>query len=534
MADKNQLRLFYKGTEAWNKWRENNPIVKIDLSNIHFQLDDLRTTNLRYVNLRYADLRHTNFSDIDLRNADFQKADLTNAILRNTDLSNADLRGVTLIKADLTGANLNFADLSEADLRDALLHKSKYHKARFRSAVLTAVNLSSADLSNIDLRNADLQKTNLANVSLRNADLRNANLREAVLHNANLRGADFSGADLSGANMAASQVLDSTFDRVTLTGACIANWQVGSSTKLNGVSCDYVFRRFDSDLQKFTNRLPANEQTLFAPSEFERWAKVRENVLETIDLTFTEGINWQAFFRSFQELRHNRPDEDISIQAMERKGNIFVVRLEVEAEADRAAIETEVKQLYAQQLTALEAQYEERLQLQGVQIEAAKQTIESERRDKATLMGIMATMAENQGSKYDMRGTQFAGGFAETVQGDQVGGIINNYGQNANDIIRLLTSLRTLAQAFPENQQEDVLMELDDLEADLEKPQKQEPKRIGKRLQRLIAAGTAAATFATGAATFSSDINKFTGNVLDLADKIGLHRDEIQLNQEAP
>ena len=30
------------------------------------------------------------------------------------------------------------------------------------------------------------------------------------------------------------------------------------------------------------------------------------------------------------------------------------------------------------------------------------------------------------GSRYDLRGAQFAGGFAETVKGDQVGGVINN------------------------------------------------------------------------------------------------------------
>ena len=36
-------------------------------------------------------------------------------------------------------------------------------------------------------------------------------------------------------------------------------------------------------------------------------------------------------------------------------------------------------------------------------------------------------MAEkDSGSKYDLRGAQFAGGFAETVQGNQIGGTINN------------------------------------------------------------------------------------------------------------
>ena len=63
---------------------------------------------------------------------------------------------------------------------------------------------------------------------------------------------------------------------------------------------------------------------------------------------------------------------------------------------------------------------------------------------------------------------------------------------------------------------------------DLKAPEKQEPKRIGKRLQRLIAAGTAAATIAGGAATFSGDINEFTDNVLELAEKVGLSRDVAQ------
>jgi hypothetical protein len=47
-------------------------------------------------------------------------------------------------------------------------------------------------------------------------------------------------------------------------------------------------------------------------------------------------------------------------------------------------------------------------------------------------------MATDQGSKYNLQGAQFAGGFAETVQGNQIGGVINNYGQKAEDIIRLL------------------------------------------------------------------------------------------------
>ncbi|MBD1877221.1 hypothetical protein H6F75_27440 [Nodosilinea sp. FACHB-131] len=167
------------------------------------------------------------------------------------------------------------------------------------------------------------------------------------------------------------------------------------------------------------------------------------------------------------------------------------------------------------------------------------------------LLDIIKALSQNQAPKYDLRGAQFAGGFAETVQGNQIGGTVQNFhgpvgnvaganygsmtahiNQNSNDITYLLTALREAAQQFPEEQKDEALMELDDLESDLKAPKKQEPKRIGKRLQRLIAMGTAAKTLASGAATFSGDINEFIGNVMELAEKVGLSQDAVQLQKE--
>ncbi|MEA5450015.1 hypothetical protein VB780_15650 [Leptolyngbya sp. CCNP1308] len=281
------------------------------------------------------------------------------------------------------------------------------------------------------------------------------------------------------------------------------------------MECDYIFRTFDDEAYKFSGRLPVDPKSTFAPGEFTQRFQIIASALETIDITFTEGIDWQAFFQSFQDLRDSRPNEDISIQGMERKGNAFVVRLEVEAEADKAAIETEVKQRYAHQLAALEAQYQERLRLQSDEIATYRQT-------QSSLLHIVQTMAEKDSISQTFHGP--VGNVAGTNQG-QMTAYIN---QNNEAISQLIAALRASAQTFPPEQKDDVLMELDDLEGDLSKPEKQEPKRIGKRLQRLIAAGTAAATLAGGAATFSGNVNDFTANVLELGEKIGLSRDEIQ------
>ena len=65
--------------------------------------------------------------------------------------------------------------------------------------------------------------------------------------------------------------------------------------------------------------------------------------------------------------------------------------------------------------TAVSAEYRELLAEYRRQLDAQRQQIEA-------LQTIIQTLSETQGPRYDLRGAQFAGGFAETVEGDQIGG----------------------------------------------------------------------------------------------------------------
>ncbi|GEM_PF-842496 len=411
------------------------------------------------------------------------------------------------VDIDLSQADLSQADLSQADLRLADLRSANLNKARLRSAKLASAKLCSADLCSADL----------SYVNLSFADLNSADFSSAHLHGADLSYANLNCANLSDANLDESQVLYTDFTQATLTGACIADWQIGSSTILEDVKCDYIFRTYDDMEYEFLGRLPVDPESTFAPGEFTQLFQVIASALETIPITFTEGIDWQAFFQAFQDLRTSCPGEDISIQGMERKGDAFVVRLEVNAEADKAAIETEVKQRYAHQLAALEAQYQERLRLQSEEIAHHRQT-------QSSLLHIVQTMAEKDSISQTFHGP--VGNVAGSNQG-QMTAYIN---QNNEAISQLIAALRASAQTFPPEQKDDVLMELDDLEGDLSQTDKQSPKRIGKRLRRLIAAGTAAATLASGTATFAGNVNEFTDHVFELGEKIGLAREAIQGN----
>jgi hypothetical protein len=83
MADKEHFELAMRDVNAWNKWREENPKEKPDLS---------------FAVMRGADLMLANLSGALL-----YEADLVLANLRGADLRHADLRGANLVGARLIG-----------------------------------------------------------------------------------------------------------------------------------------------------------------------------------------------------------------------------------------------------------------------------------------------------------------------------------------------------------------------------------------------------------------------------------------------
>lgn len=353
-------------------------------------------------------------------------------------------------------------------------------------------DFAGADLSGVNFSGKDLSGANFTGTNFQGADLSNAN---------------FEGADLQNANLMAAQVFQTGFKRAQLTGACIADWHISSSTKLEEVKCDYIFCAYDSERHEFTRRLPVDPESNFAPGDFETWIKARKVALETIDITFTEGFDPQAFSQSFQELRNSLPDEDISIQSIERKGNVLVARLKVEEEADRAFIETEIKQRYAQLLAALK---------RGGTLLAKE---------------VENTTNEIKEAIYNVSRVRFGGGFAAVGDIQHVGKLIDYEQEPENeDIVRLLQALCDLSQAFPEDVKEEVLLELDDLDDLILKREKRNLKRICRRLRALMAVGTASATVAGGA----ENINEFTENIFELGEKLGLSRVDIEPNQATP
>ncbi|WP_343413533.1 toll/interleukin-1 receptor domain-containing protein [Candidatus Amarolinea dominans] len=111
VANWEQLRVLREGVERWNRWREEHPNVRPELSD-----SELGGGLLVGANLREANLVGVHLSGRRISQADLVRADLRGSYLDVADLDGADLSG-----ANLGGANLDWAYLGRADFSGAII-----------------------------------------------------------------------------------------------------------------------------------------------------------------------------------------------------------------------------------------------------------------------------------------------------------------------------------------------------------------------------------------------------------------------------
>jgi uncharacterized protein YjbI with pentapeptide repeats len=202
MANQKHLDVLKTGVTAWNKWREENPGLRPDLSGAPVnapligdwnsqearQLRELEYLNvdisyrqtgrlfLPRPNFGGADLSGADFSGVNLEQPSFQSADLRHANLGNAYLLKADFTGATLYRADLTGAFVPEAKFAGADLTEANLTGSNLYSSDFECANLSRASLAWANLGEANLREANLASADLTGSQLVRTNLQRANL----------------------------------------------------------------------------------------------------------------------------------------------------------------------------------------------------------------------------------------------------------------------------------------------------------------------------------------------------------------------
>ena len=150
MANKKQLAILKQGVDVWNKWRQEHPRVKPDLSNA-----DLSRAILYGANFSKADLSYIDISEAHLSYANFNGATLIGAEISGTDLMhssflNANLNEASLSAADLFGANFSGANLSDANLSGASLLRTN-----LRRSILTRCSIYGISVWSVQLEGAE-------------------------------------------------------------------------------------------------------------------------------------------------------------------------------------------------------------------------------------------------------------------------------------------------------------------------------------------------------------------------------------------
>lgn len=270
MANEEYLEILKQGVNAWNRWREDNPDVRPDLSGAdlhqtappgsdsHWEISAtvrVAGPNLSKVNLSETNLSETNLWGVNLGEADLHEAELSGTNFGWTNLSEADLSGAYLEQANLSGANLHEAKLKWADLNEA--------------------NLSRADLTHADLSRALLDQTILGDI-----DLSTAKGLEAVNH----RGPSTIGIDTIYASK--GKIPEAFLRGAGVPDTLIAQIPalIGALQPIEFYSCFISYSHKDEDFAKRLHSRMRDEhlRVWFAPEDMRAGRKVHEQIEEAI------------------------------------------------------------------------------------------------------------------------------------------------------------------------------------------------------------------------------------------------------------
>jgi uncharacterized protein YjbI with pentapeptide repeats len=353
---------------------------------------DEKHSLIRSIAVAFAALGGTSF-----RAANLTEADFTEAVLKSTDFRAANLTRTVWKKAKrLDIARPGQSILAQWKVRE-LLVTGKGYRQDFSKANLRGANLSYADLSYVNLTQTDLS--------------------QATLYRANLEGANLTEANAIGTNLT----------QATLTAACIEAWNTDSKTQLDQIQCHYIYL-----LNHQQERRPSSG--MFVPEEF---TQLFQEVFNTVDLIFKDGVNWKAFVSAFKQVQVENENTELTVKSIENKGDgVIIVKVNVPPYSDKEKIHSSFTQNYESKLQALEREYKAQLKIKDSQIESYK-------RESVNLMEVTKLLASRPINNNAVANSESAsrhiqagsGNYSETNVKDQRTYIENQYNEVEQEIL---------------------------------------------------------------------------------------------------
>ncbi len=268
---------------------------------------------------KYASIRDLAVALASFRGTSFRRTNLTNANFADANLKSSDFRQAILV-------GTHFRNVTKLDLARP---GNSYLKSRQLRQLIVSGDVKDKNFDRQDLRGINLQGAHLVGASFIGADLSNANLQEADLSQSKLVQAQVDGTDFTGA---------------TLTGAFIQDWNITTTTKFDGVKCEYIYMRQPTPDNPEPHRKPDNRQEEFADGEFGDFIKP---IFDTLDLYHSQGVDPRAIAIAFKELAERHPDARLAIVAIEKRGeDKILLRAQTAPQADKSALSAEYHDAY--------------------------------------------------------------------------------------------------------------------------------------------------------------------------------------------
>ncbi|MDZ8134924.1 MAG: pentapeptide repeat-containing protein [Nostoc sp. DedQUE04] len=393
------------------------------------------------------------------------KGDERYDLIRKIAIAFAATSGTSFRNADLTNADLTGATLKNTDFREANLTGTCFYKAKkLDLARLDKTILTNPDVLNL-LVTGDGRGKSYSGANLKGANLKSANLKKANLKGADIGQATLQGACLEWANLTLAQAVSTNFTNAKMTGACIEAWNIESTTKLNNVDCRFIYL--------LENPKPETDDCERRPSsgnfQSGEFTKLFEEVLNTIDLIFRDGIDWKAFVTTFKKVQEQNEDTELAIQSIENKGDgVVVVKVGVTDGADKEKIHSDFTQNYQLALQTVEKKYKAQLQAKDEQIVIYRQ----QSGEMAEIVRLLANKPINVqvDNKVENKNMTNSNDASRKIEIGSVGRDFNASGQalNLGDISGTVTNTINELAASPEPDKPEIKELLTQLQAAIE------------------------------------------------------------------
>ncbi|NEP80631.1 MAG: pentapeptide repeat-containing protein, partial [Okeania sp. SIO3B3] len=263
----------------------------------------------------------------------------------------ATIGGTCFKDANLTDADFSHAILKSTNFRFAnatrtFWRQTKYLKfARVEATILIDIKVrellitgygKDQEYIGANLRGANLISTNLSNANFKLADLGEASLKAANLNNANLT---------------ETLAIGTNFTTAQMSGTCLEAWNIDHTTILDNIESKYIYL-LEEPKPETDDRERRPSSGYFQEGDF---TKLFQEVLDTVDLIFRNGVDAKAFMSSFQQVQGENQDIPMKIRGMENKGDgVVVITIDVPPETDKEKIHQRFFQFYDENLRVLE------------------------------------------------------------------------------------------------------------------------------------------------------------------------------------